>query len=218
MSYTAIHSNMNFPASIAVMGFLAAVAGLAISAVAAAVFALLHKMRWTRRLGAIVASGAIIYFGLLFGLSLASHDVTLAPGEEKYFCELDCHLAYSVRAVHEEMKQDARELHVTLRTRFDETTTAPWRPKDVPLTPNARELQLLDSQGRSYAPEIISGTPLTRPLVPAQSYDTELTFRLPHDATGIRLLVTTSGWGERLLIGEENSIGHKKTYLAVPFA
>ncbi len=216
MSYTAIHSNMNFPAQIAVMGFLAAVAGLAISALAAAVFALLHKMRWIRRLGALVAAGAIIYFGLLFGFSVASREATLAPGEEKYFCELDCHLAYSVSAVHDEMKQGARELHVTLRTRFDETTTAPWRPKDAPLTPNAREVQLLDGQGRSYVPETISGTPLTRPLVPAQSYDTELTFRLPPDATGIRLLVTTPGWDERLLIGEENSLGHKKTYLAVP--
>ncbi len=218
MWHTGIHSNMNFPAPIAVMGFLAAVAGLAISALAAAVFALLHKMRRTRRLGALVATGAVIYFGLLFGLSLASHEVTLAPGQEKYFCELDCHLAYSVRAVHDEMKQGGRELHVTLRTRFDETTTAPWRPKDAPLTPNAREVHLLDSQGRNYSPETISGTPLTRPLVPAQSYDTELIFRLPADATGIRLLVTTSGWDERLLIGEENSLGHKKTYLAVPSA
>lgn len=218
MSYTAIHSNMNFPAQIAVMGFLAAVAGLAISALAATVFALLHRMRWTRRLGAIVAAGAFIYFGLLFGFSLASREVTLAPGEEKYFCELDCHLAYSVRASHEETKQGERELHLTLRTRFDESTTAPWRPKDTPLTPNAREVQLLDSQGRSYVPETINGTPLTRPLVPAQAYETELTFRLPPDATGIRLLVTTPGWDEHLLIGEENSLGHKKTYLSVPLA
>ncbi len=218
MWHTGIHSNMNFPAPVAVMGFLAAVAGLGLSALAAVVFTLLHKMRWTRRVGALVATCAIVYFGLLFGFSLASRDVTLAPGEEKYFCELDCHLAYSVRGTHDELKPGGRELHVTLRTRFDETTTAPWRPRNAPLTPIARQVRLIDSQERSYSPETVGGTPLTRPLVPAQSYDTELIFRLPADASGIRLLVTTSGWDERLLIGEENSLGHKKTYLAVPFA
>jgi hypothetical protein len=218
MWHTGIHSNMNFPAPIAVMGFLAAVAGLAISGLTAAVFTLVRKMRWTRRVGAIVAAGAMIYFGLLFGFSLASRDVTLAPGEEKYFCELDCHLAYSVHGASEELKPHGRELHITLRTRFDETTTAPWRPRNAPLTPNARQVFLVDSQGHRYSPELLSGTPLNRPLVPAQSYDTELTFRLPADANGLRLLVTTLGWDERLLIGEENSLGHKKTYLALPAA
>ncbi len=219
MWHSGIHSNMNFSAPIAVTGFLAAVAGLAISALAATVFALLHKTRWTRRLGALVAAGAIVYFGLLFGFSLASRDVTLAPGEEKYFCELDCHLAYSVRASSEEiLLGGARELHVKLRTRFDETTTAPWRPRNAPLTPNARQVQLLDETGRSYSPASVSGTPLSAALVPAQRYETEFVFHLPADARGLRLLVTTPGWDERLLIGEENSLGHKKTYFALPFA
>ncbi len=218
MFYAGIHSNMNFPAPVAVLGFLAAVAGGGVSALAAVVFALLRKLRWTRWVGALVATGAIVYFGLVFGFSLASRDVTLVPGQEKYFCELDCHLAYSVQAAREEIQHGQRKLHVTLRTRFDETTTAPWRPKDAPLTPNPRRVRLMDSSGRSYAPQFVSGTPLTRPLVPAQSYDTEFVFRLPPDANGIRLLVTTSGWEERLLIGEENSLGHKKTFLALPNA
>ncbi len=218
MWHAGIHSNMNFPAPVAVLGFLAAVAGLALSALAVVVFTLLHKMRWARWVGALVATAAILYFGLLFGFSLASRDVTLAPGGEKYFCEIDCHLAYSVRAAHEEIQRGERQLHVTLRTRFDETTTAPWRPKDAPLTPNARQVRLLDTQGRSYTPEIVSGIPLTRALVPAEAYETEFTFRLPADATGLRLLVRNPSWDERLLIGDENSPGHRKTYLAVPTA
>jgi hypothetical protein len=143
MWHAGIHSNMNFPAPVAVLGFLAAVAGLGLSAVAAAVFTLLHKTRWTRRLGALVAAGATVYFGLLLGFSFGSQEVTLPPGEEKYFCEIDCHLAYSVRASREELHDGQRLLHVTLRTRFDENTTAPWRPKDAPLTPNARQVRLV---------------------------------------------------------------------------
>lgn len=219
MLHPGIHSNMNFPAPIAVMGFLAAVAGLGLSTLLAVVFTLLHKAKWTRWVGALVAGGAVVYFGLLFGFSLASHDVTLTPGEEKYFCEIDCHLAYSVRASHEELQNGQRQLHVTLRTHFDETTTAPWRPSNAALTPNPRQIRLLDSQGRSHSPDEVRGSPLTRPLVPAQSYETELIFRLPADASGLRLLLTSAGgWDEHLLIGEENSLGHKKTYLAVPFA
>lgn len=213
-----IHSNMNFPAPVAVLGFLAGVAGLALCVLAAVVFALLHKTKWTHWVGALVAAGAVVYFGLLFGFSMGSRETTLAPGEEKYSCEIDCHLAYSVCASHEEIQMGQRALHVTLRTRFDETTIAPWRPRNATLTPNPRQLRLLDNQGRSYSPDEVRGTPLTRSLVPAQSYETELIFRIPPDASGIRLLVTTPGWDERLLIGEENSLGHKKTYLAVPTA
>jgi hypothetical protein len=153
---------------------------------------------------------------LLFGFSLGSREVTLTPGEEKYFCEIDCHIAYSVRASREELQSGRRQLHVALRTRFDETTTSPTRPKDAPLTPNPRQVLLLDAQGRTYAPTTMIGTPLTRALLPAQSYETELVFHLPADATQLRLLLTSPGWEEHLLIGDENSFAHKKTYLALP--
>jgi hypothetical protein len=36
------------------------------------------------------------YALVLIGVSLTSHEKTLAPGENKYFCEIDCHIAYSV--------------------------------------------------------------------------------------------------------------------------
>jgi hypothetical protein len=210
-----MHTNMNFPAPIAVLGFLGAVTGLGLCLLLIFIFVMVRKTKWMRWVGAVVAAGAIIYFGLLFGFSLFSREVTLAPGDEKYFCEIDCHLAYSVRASREELQAGHRQLHVTLRTRFDETTTAPWRPKSAPLTPNAREVRLLDGQRRSYLPDAVTGTPLTQALIPAQSYETELVFRVPPDARGLRLLVTTPGWEEHLLIGEENSLGHKKTYLAI---
>lgn len=205
-------SNMNFPAPVAVLGFLAGIAGLALSALATLTFLFVGKAQWTRWLAALVGAAAVVYFGLLFGFSLASREVTLTPGQEKYFCEIDCHLAYSVVASAEDLQ---RQLHVTLRTRFDPATTSPQRPQDAPLTPNPRQVLLIDNQGRSFAPVTTAGIPLTRSLTPGESYETELTFQLPADASQPRLLITSPGWEEHLLIGGENSIGHKKTFLAV---
>jgi len=103
MWHPGIASNMNFPATIAVLGFLMAIAGLVLSALAVITFLLVGKAKWARRVGALVGVGAVVYFGLLFGMSLASKEDTLARGQEKYFCEMDCHLAYSVVASREEL-------------------------------------------------------------------------------------------------------------------
>jgi hypothetical protein len=150
---------------------------------------------------------------LLLSFSVASHETALAHGQEKYFCEIDCHLAYSVLDAH---TQPDGHLVVTLRTRFDETTTSPNRPKDASLTPSAREARLIDSAGREYAPASTAGTPLLTPLKPADSYTTQLEFNLPKDATGLRLLINTiPQWPDRIVIGDENSWLHKKTYFAL---
>ena len=54
------------------------------------------------------------------------------------------------------------------------------------------------------------------PLRPAESYTTELEFSVPKDASGLRLLLnTTPAWPDHLVIGDENSWGHKKTYFAL---
>ena len=55
---------------------------------------------------------------------------------------------------------------IKMRTRFDETTTSPNRPKDAPLTPSPREVRLADSTGHEYAPVATAGTPLLTPLKP----------------------------------------------------
>jgi len=209
-------SNMNFPAPIAVLGFLAGVAGTFLSALGILVLLFLRKTKPTRFVGGVVAAGALIYFGLLFTFSLGSKDVVLAPGQEKYFCEIDCHLAYSVLASREERQSGARLVHVTLRTRFDETTISPSRPKDAPLTPNPRQVRLIDSEGRAFVPDAVTGVPLSKDLIPAQSYETELIFRVPPDASQLHLSITDPSWEGRFLIGDEQSLGHKKTYLAVP--
>ena len=206
-------SNMNFPAPLAVVGFLAAIGGLFVALASVLIFWFARKPRFARVAAFAIVALAVVYFALLFGFSAASRETALAHGQEKYFCEIDCHLAYSV--LDARTQPDGRLL-ITLRTRFDETTTSPNRPKDASLTPSPREVRLIDSAGHEYAPISTSGTPLLTPLKPADSYTTQLEFNVPKDATGLRLLINTvPQWPDKLVIGDENSLLHKKTYFAL---
>lgn len=209
-------SNMNFPAPVAVMGFLAASLGLFAALAAVLIFWFARKPGLARVTAFATGVGAVIYFALLLGFAASSQETLLSRGQEKYFCEIDCHLAYSVVDVKTHAQGPASAYLITLRTRFDETTTSPNRPSDAPLTPSPRELRLVDSAGRQYPVIEVSGTPLITPLTPASSYTTQLEFKVPQDARGLRLLIeTVPGWPDRFVIGDENSLGHKKTYLAL---
>ena len=211
-----IASNMNFPAPLAVLGFLAACGGLFLAIAAVVIFWFARKPKFARLTAIAVVIGAAIYISLLVGLSASSHASMLAIGQEKYFCEIDCHLAYSVTDVKRQANTSSTELFVTLRTRFDETTTSATRPKEAPLTPSPREVQLIDSGGNSYSPVSSMGTPLMTPLKPAESYTTQFEFRVPRNAEGLRLLIrTVPGWPDHVVIGDENSWLHKKTYFAL---
>ena len=139
-----------------------------------------------------------LYLAAILIFSLGSHENLLARGEEKHFFELDCHLAYSIVFT-----------VVTIKTRFDETTIAPWRGNGS-LYPNRRTLTLIDERGNTYAPVSQSGTPLTNPLRPAESYTTDVVFDTPNDVKHATLLINEGDWVTRLVIGHENSPLHKK--------
>jgi hypothetical protein len=208
-----IASNMNFPAPLAVLGFVGAccISVFAVSAVL--VFWFAGKPKFVRITASTIAVLASIYLSLLLGFSASSHEIALARGQEKYFCEIDCHLAYAVVDV---KTSPAGRCVITLRTRFDEATTSPSRPKDATLRPSPREVRLIDGAGRQYAPVGTSGMPLVTPLKPADSYTTQFEFDLPKDATAARFLInTTPAWPDHLVIGDENSWLHKKTYFAL---
>ncbi|MGA7382296.1 MAG: hypothetical protein WBX03_15710 [Terriglobales bacterium] len=207
---------MNFPASLAALGFLAACCGTLLSLCALAMAAFARKCQVAQLTLLILACGACVYFGLLFGFSLGSRDHLLSHGPEKYFCEIDCHLAYSVTAVKAEPASLFTRYLITLRTRFDETTISSLRPKDAPLSPSPRTVQLIDSRGAVFPLESASGPSLATPLIPGQSYTTQLSFRIPSGARDLRLLViTTPQWPDHVVIGDENSWLHKKTYFAL---
>ncbi len=209
-------SNLNFPAPFAVIGFLAAAGGLFVALAAILILWFARKPKLVRRTAATAGCAALIYFGLLLGFSAASRSRTLEIGQEKYFCEIDCHLAYSVLAVNTHPHGAAMEYVVTLQTRFDERTISSNRPKDAALMPSHREVRIVDRQGHEYAPVATDGTPLMEAIRPAESFTTGFRFQVPKDATGLRLLVRTiPAWPDHVVIGDENSWLHKKTYFAL---
>ncbi|HTT22980.1 MAG TPA: hypothetical protein VMG82_28875 [Candidatus Sulfotelmatobacter sp.] len=209
-------SNMNFPAPLAVLGFLAASIGLFAAVAAVLIFWFARKPRLVRVAAFVIGSGAVLYLTLLLSFSASSRDTILSRGQEKYFCEIDCHLAYSVVEVKRYDQGPVADYIITLRTRFDETTTSSNRPEGAPLTPSPREVRLIDSEGHEYSSISTVGTSLITPLIPASSYTTQLEFKVSREASGLRLLIeTVPDWPDRFVIGDENSLGHKKTYFAL---
>jgi hypothetical protein len=159
------------------------------------------------------------YLAAILIFSLASHEKVLARGEEKHFCEIDCHLAYSVADARQAKtignppgQTTARGTYaiITIKTRFDESTIARGRGDGL-LYPNSRTLTLIDDRGNRYRPLSQNGTPLTNPLRPGESYTTDLVFDLPADLKGATLLIKEGDWITHLVIGHENSPLHGKT-------
>jgi hypothetical protein len=224
-----VNTNVNFPAPLGVIGYLGASFVLVALALVAMHALVVRRYGRARVSLALLAGVASVYFVVVLVFSFASGGRVLARGEEKHFCEIDCHLAYSVVGVRRAKslgdgasRADARGefLVVTLKTRFDETTTSAHRG-DGELYPNPRGVTVYDADGHSYAPSEEgrraladagdSGTPIETPLRPGESYTTEIVFDLPTDARDPRLLVNESDLPTRFIIGHENSPLHKKT-------
>ncbi len=179
-------------------------------------------------LAMVVIAGA--YLAATFIFSLASHENVLARGEEKHFCEIDCHLAYSIvntqqsKTLGNPPNQTTHGSYtiVTIKTRFDETTISPRRGNGL-LYPNSRVLTVIDERGNQYSPSIEAQQaldktstgyqPFTTPLRPGESYLTQIVFDLPADAKASNLLINEGEWETHLVIGHENSPLHRKTRL-----
>ena len=210
-------------APLVILAFLGAGLALVCAALGAAVSAAMRRFGLAKWLGLGALAVAAGYAVLLFGAALFSRERTLAPGERKYFCEMDCHIAYDVTSAE---SPDATTHVVTVRSWFDAKTTAPFRG-DGPLSPNPRVVWLEDEAGRRFPPSV-AGTaaweaahghpsaPLSRELRPGESYTTTFVFTLPADAQGVRLFVGDEAGPENLLIGHENSPLHGKVYFALP--
>lgn len=224
-----MNTNVNFSAPLGVLGFLGASFVLVVLGLVAMHALVVRRYGRARVSLALLGAAAALYFCVVLVFSLASGEKVLARGEEKHFCEIDCHLAYSVAGVRRaktlgsgaaQATARGEFLVVTLKTRFDETTTSARRGDDE-LRPNPRALTVYDADGRAYAPseegrhalaaEGASGTPIETPLRPGESYTTEFVFDLPDDAHDPRLLVNESDLPTRFIIGHENSPLHKKT-------
>jgi hypothetical protein len=199
-------TNTNLAAPFSVLGFLAGAATLVVLSVVIVGAVVSHRKNVARAVALVVAVEVVLYGALLVGYSKRSREVVLQAGEEKFFCEIDCHLGYTITDV----KREGGSVHVALRTRFDEHTTAPWRG-NAALHPNPRVVELVDISGRVFAARQSAGPSLSTPLRPGESYVSEFAFTLPPDARDPRVLVATDAtFPERLMIGNENSFLHRK--------
>jgi hypothetical protein len=224
-----MYTNVNLAAPVGVLAFLGT--GLLILVTALVLVGSLIARKF--RLAKIVVIGMLIvtglYLGAMLAFSLASHEKLLARGEEKHFCEIDCHLAYSIANVRQiktlgtaPNQSTAQGVYtiVTVKTRFDETTIASWRGNGL-LYPNSRALTLVDERGNKHAPANVTlpapdasqtnVQPLTAPLRPGESYTSEIVFDLPADAKSATLLINEGEFVTHFIIGHENSPLHKKS-------
>jgi len=224
-----MNTNVNFAAPLGVLALLGT--GLLMAAIGAFLIYSLAVRRFGR--ARIVAAAMLIvcclYLGLILIFAFASSEKVLARGGEKHFCEIDCHLAYSVVETRQTktignpatpLTANGMFNAVTIKTRFDETTINPARGNGL-LYPNSRALTLIDDQGRRYSPSINgqqalgvsggAGTSLVTPLRPGEYYTTTVVFDLPPDAKNPTLLINEGDWITHLIIGHENSPLHKKT-------
>lgn len=203
-------------------------------AAGAAWLAFRGRKRPAKRIAEAMLVIVLIYGGALLAHSFTSRERVLEPGQLKYFCEIDCHLAYSVEGVRTAKSLGsggavaaARGLFtiVTVKTWFDPNTVSPRRG-DGELWPNPRTIRVEDSAGGSYpiSPEglkALSSTvdprePLSRPLRPGESITTELAFDLPESATASRLLISEDIAVAPFIVSHENSLFHRKIWFRIP--
>jgi len=224
-----MYTNVNLAAPIGALAFLGT--GLLLLVLAfLLIFSLLKNQPKLKNLSLVAfLSVAGLYLVLLLVFSVAGGDQVLAQGQEKHFCELDCHLAYSVTEVHETktLGEGPNQLTaagmfrvVMVKTRFDEKTIGRNRGDSL-LYPNSRVLSVSDANGNVYFPSAdarrvleathSAGTPMTVPLRPADSYSTTVAFDLPTDIKNPTLSIREGESITHLIIGHENSLLHKQT-------
>lgn len=211
------------------LAFLGTVGLVGLAGLGVLVGALKKNSLLTRGAGVVGLTLIAVYSALLLGAGILSSDRTLPADAEKYFCELDCHLAYRAEGAKRigQLPGVAGEVWaITVRTRFDERTIASFRPREAPLTPNPRRAQVIAADGRKF-PQLagsierltalgITSVPIERELRPGESYETVLLFELPAGAVPVSLELTEDVFPDQLLIGHELSPFHGRTRLALP--
>ncbi|HEY2804869.1 MAG TPA: hypothetical protein VGI92_03335 [Gemmatimonadales bacterium] len=164
-------------------------------------------------LGAIGAGWTVVYLAMVIGASLLSHDQVLAQADTKRFCGFyfDCHVGVSVVGDSAAFTH-AGVIHlVTLR--FSSTAARET------LTPWQVETFIQGGDGSRYPGEPAGRAEMERPIPAGGAYDVVVRFEVPRSLSVSRLMVRQGGdflFPEVLLIGDEASLLHRKTWLALP--
>ncbi len=202
-----------------------------ISGISVLLLSALRKSKLVSQMGAALA---LTCFGgyvlLLLAIGIATPSKILPMGSWKYFCEADCHIAYSIASVQtaamlgtesSPSQPKGEYVVVKLKTWFDEHSISKFRGNS-PLTPDPRHVFIVDANKHRFLPVQLkpsilqdTSTPLRQPLRPGESYFTTLVFDVPKDARGLRLLITDDDPISAALIDHENSPFHGKIYLSL---
>lgn len=172
-----------------------------------------------------------VYFSVLFAVSITSREKALEQHQVKKFCGfyLDCHLGVSVENVNltktlgnppEQQRAEGVYYVITVKVSSD--------AKGATLDFVNPQATVVDDQGRKYSRSLDGERALEKAQGKAipfgqavgpqgDSYTKELVFDLPENVHNPSLIVTDGLWIERLLelflIGDEDSLFHKKTKL-----
>ena len=153
-------TNVNLAAPLGALALLGTGFLFLLLALAFVITLVKRKFRANKLVLVAAALIAATYIGVLLIFSFKSNEQALARGQEKHFCEIDCHLAYSIVDVKDSKTLGAPPQQataagtfrsITIKTRFDENTISPNRGDGL-LYPNSRVLTLIDDQGRKYLP------------------------------------------------------------------
>jgi hypothetical protein len=156
--------------------------------------------------------GVLGYAALLGLVSLTSVERTLEPGTRYRFCGfyLDCHLGVSIEGARAEAAPSGTGHRYVVQVRFESDAAA------ARLTVRNPTLRLTDASGRQYRPV---SHPASVTLRPGEAIQAEVVFETPGPLRSPRLLARQGPWIERLLetflVGDVDSILHKRVYLAI---
>ena len=180
------------------------------------------KKSWLKT---FVLGGIFVWFAsyaiLLFVGSFFSEERTLALNEPKEFCGFyfDCHLHTAVSNV-----RKAKMLG-------NKTANGEFYIVKVKVSSDAKQATLglitvdskvIDDQKREFRRDLEAETalgeqpPFDKQISPIESFEKEIVFDLPSDVRNPRLDIR-EGYGidhaiEAILIGDEDSIGHRRNY------
>ena len=204
-----------------VLLMLMTIGGLIVATVLLVVSVVTKKTWLTKFVLGGVAVWFVFYDVMLLGFSLTSEEETLALKEPKAFCGfyLDCHMHTAVSGVR------------TAKTLGDRTANGEYYIVKVAVFSNAVRATLgltelganvIDAAGGHYHRDLKAEAQLpTQPefekrIGPEESFEKEIVFDLPFDVQDPRLDLR-EGFGidhmlETVLVGDEDSILHKRTY------
>lgn len=186
------------------------------------VISLIRKKTWLTN---FVLGGVVIWFAFygifLVGTSLLSEEKTLTLNEPKNYCGfyLDCHMHTAVSGVRKTKtigdKTAKGEFYIVKVKVFSDA-------KGAKLGLHSVYAKILDANGNEFERDakaeekLGKQMPFDKRITPEESFEKEIVFDLPNDAENPRLDIQEGSGIERafeaVLIGDEDSIWHKRKY------